>query len=176
MPMEPIYRENDPGRKSLWIVIGVLAAVVAVLVFLLFERERLQQPPMSAESPAAPPESRREHGPAAPERKAQPADATPIVIAGQGGAGCDSEEPAFDAAVMAVGERASPDASEQPVYLQDRESVVRKYYLDLSGVPDAEKQRLLNLLTVGQHLKVRYVVCGNGGFRFLTFVQPAAAG
>lgn len=174
--MEPIYRENDQRRKSLWIVIGVLAAVVAVLVFLLFQRERPQQPPMSAGSPVAPSELRREPGLAAPEQKAQPADVTPIVIAGQGGVGCEPEEPAFDAAVMAVGERTSPDATEQPVYLEDQESVVRKYYLDLSGVPDAEKQRLLNLLTVGQRLKVRYVVCGSGGFRFLTFVQPAAAG
>ena len=100
----------------------------------------------------------------------------PIIVAGQGGEGCEPEEQAFDVTVTAIGERASPDASEQPVYLQDQERVVRKYYLDLSGVRDTEKQRLANFLAVGQRLKVRYVICGSGGLRFLTFVQPTAAG
>jgi hypothetical protein len=167
--MQPISQDNDhndPGRRPLWIAIGILAFLVVALAFALFERE-LSRPPPSAEAPSAPLER---------PQTAQPVDTTPIVVADQGGEGCESDDTVYEMTVAALGEPATKNATEQPVYLEDFDRVVRKYYLDLSGVPDHEKQRLSKLLTVGQHLKIRYVVCGSGGFRYLTFLQPTAAG
>jgi hypothetical protein len=66
------------------------------------------------------------------------------------------------------------NAFERPVYLADFERVVRKYYLDLSGVPDSDRARLSTLLAVRQHLKVCYVVCGS--FRYLAFLKLQTAG
>lgn len=114
--------------------------------------------------------------PAPPGQPPKIMNTTPIVVAGQSGEDCEEEEQVFDVTVMAVGERAEQGSSQQPVYLQDQESVVRKYYLDNDSVSAADKSRLANMLTVGRHLKVRYVVCGSGGFRYLTFVQPTATG
>ncbi|MGZ8216258.1 hypothetical protein [Methylomagnum sp.] len=168
--MQPIQRRSDPGKKALWLTVGVLSALVAVLMLALLEKEES----------SVPPEARREWSTPStalpPERQAPSVDTTPIVVAGQGGEGCEAEEPVFDVTVMAVGERTTPDASEQPVYLQNQESVVRKYYLDNDSVPAAEKPRLADMFVVGRRLKVRYVVCGSGGFRYLTFVQPTATG
>jgi hypothetical protein len=170
--MKPPDRWGNPARKPHWVVLGIIALVVAVLAFAWREREgpAPTQPPSEADRPPA------QSPEPAPAPRTGVEDTSPIVVAGQGGEGCEAEEPMFEVTVTAVGERASPEASEQPVYLQDQERVVRKYYLDLSGVREAEKQRLAKLLAVGQRLKVRYVICGSGGFRFLTFVQPTATG
>lgn len=164
--MQSFQRRSDPVKKALWLTVGVLATMVAVLTFALLEKT----PPLSR-----PPESRLET-PALPEQPPKLSNTTPIIVAGQSGEGCEEEEPVFDVTVMAVGERATSGASQQPVYLQDQESVVRKYYLDNDSVPAAERSRLADIFIVGRHLKVRYVVCGSGGFRYLTFVQPIATG
>jgi hypothetical protein len=163
--MELDYQGRDPGRTKLWIAIGVMAVLLTVLISLLLSEERPQglvQLPAASSVSLAP--------------KPQPAESAPIVVAGQGGGGCETDPSTYDMTVIAVGERISAGASDQPIYLQDSERLVRKYYIDLSGVPDAEKPRLSNILSVGQQLKVRYVLCGSGGFRFLTFMQPMAAG
>lgn len=167
--MQSFYRRRDPVKKALWLAVGVLATLVVVLTLALVEKK----PP-----PTIPPEpsASRPESPALPEQLPKVTNTTPIVVAGQGGEGCEEEEPIFDVTVMAVGERAAPGDSQQPVYLQDQESVVRKYYLDNDSVPAADKPRLVDLLAVGRRLKVRYVVCGSGGFRYLTFIQPTATG
>lgn len=164
--MQPIYRRRDPVRRALWLTIGILATLVVLLTMALINKE-ISMPtlPPSRQEPAAPAGS-----------QSQRADTTPIMVAGLGGEGCEPEEPVFDVMVMAVGERTGVDSSAQPVYLQDQESVVRKYYLDNDGVPAEARQRLAKLLVVGRHLKVRFVICGSGAFRFLTFVQPTATG
>lgn len=162
--MQSDYQGHDPGRTKLWIAIGLMAVLLTVLISLLLSGERPRELTQS-------PESRQEPG-----LEPRPAESAPIVVTGQGGGGCETDSTTYDMTVIAIGERSSADASEQPIYLQDSERLVRKYYIDLSGVPDAERPRLPNILSVGQRLKVRYVLCGSGGFRFLTFMQPVATG
>lgn len=106
----------------------------------------------------------------------QPVDTNPILVAGQGDEGCEADDTPQDVTIIAIGEHASPASAAQPIYLQDWQKIVRKYYLDLGSVAEADKQRMSKLLTVGQRLKIRYVTCGSGGFRYLTFIQAIAAG
>ncbi|WP_348757116.1 hypothetical protein [Candidatus Methylocalor cossyra] len=136
----------------------VLLVVMSVLL-LSRNRDRLTAPPPEPTRPAA----------------ADDSDAAPIQVKGQGGEGCEADPATYDVTVTAIGERATADASAQPLYLQDRDSVVRKYFLDLNGVSNAERLRLTSALVIGQRLKVRFVVCSGNGSRYLTFVQPVAA-
>lgn len=168
--MEPMYQRPDPGRRALWVVIGVLSFLVVALAFTLFQRERSRPEPSAGTHYEA-----RRPEPGTPQA-AQPVDTHPILVAKQGGEGCEPDDTVYDVTVIAIGERASRDASSQPVYLQDWEKIVRKYYLDLGSVAEVDQPRLSKLLVVGQRLKIRYVTCGSGGFRYLTFVQPTAAG
>jgi hypothetical protein len=166
--MQPMYQGQHPGRRPLWIAIGVLTVLVLALSFTLIQRERSRPPPPSAAANGRPA--------ATSTAPAQPIDTTPIAIADPGGEECKPDNTVYDMTVAALGERASRNATEQPVYLEDFERLVRKFYIDFNRVPEGERQRLMKLLTVGQHLKVRYVVCGNAGSRYLTFLQAAGAG
>lgn len=176
--MEPMYQRHDPGRRALWVAVGVLSFLVVALAFTLFQRERTRPEPSTGAGSHYYGSAgiRPEPGQPGTPQAAQPADTSPILVAAQAGEGCEPDNTLYDVTVIAIGERASRDTGSHPVYLQDWEKIVRKYYLDLGSVAEADKPRLTRLLAVGQRLKIRYVTCGSGGFRYLTFVQATAAG
>ena len=171
--MQAMHQDRDPGSRPLWITIGILAFLVVALTATLIQRE-LSRPPPTAGGVAARPEARPSAS-APPESQATPpADTLPIAVSGQTGEHCEADDMLYSMTVAALGALDAKNAFEQPVYLADFERVVRKYYLDLSGVPDSDRARLSTLLVVGQHLKVRYVVCGS--FRYLTFLKRQSPG
>jgi hypothetical protein len=150
------------------LIVAVMAAALLLGLTLWLGLTRKPEPPApgaGVEKPSAPPVP-------GPETAAEP----PIVLAEQGGPGCEPATAIFEAMVAAVGEDSLEGTTEKPLFLQDPDGVVRKYYLDLGAVPEDRRARLPEMIAVGQRLKVRYVTCGSGGFRYLTFLQPLATG
>lgn len=170
--MRPDFEQNGYGQRRAvwWAIVWVSFFLLAVLAFLFGLRHFPERQP-----PATPAASRSETGPAqAAASGAQPKTAAvpsePIVVGGQAHDDCESNVESDEVMVAAVGENLG---SELRLYLQGARGLIRKFYLDSNGVPDADRLRLTELLTVGQRLHIRYVVCRGGEFRYLTLVQAS---
>lgn len=152
------------ARWAMLIAVALVILIVAVL--FVVGRKPATREPAPQQVPPAP---LQEPGVQAPE-------AEEIAVAGQGGLGCEIEKDVHEVTVKEMGGKDIFDAYEEGVLLTDEHGVTNKYYLDIDGVPEEQKSRLPALFATGNRLKVRYVICGSGGLRFLTSIQAQPHG
>jgi hypothetical protein len=157
--MQPEKQRVSKIRSARWALAIALALVILIVAVLFFVGRR---PPGEETVQPVPP---------IPEPRVETPPAVEITVAGQGGPGCEIEKNAHQVVVKEIGGKDIFEAYEKGVLLTDEKGVTSKYYLDVDGVPEDRKSQLPALFATGNHLKVRYVICGSGGIRFLTSIQ-----
>ncbi|MDV3242291.1 MULTISPECIES: hypothetical protein [Methylocaldum] len=171
--MQPEKQRVSIVRWARWAIVIAVALVVLIVAALFIVGRK---PPTEEVIPPVPPAPQEPGRAPIPEPQVEVPAAVEISIAGQGGPGCEAEKNAHEVIVKEMGGKDIFDAYEKGVLLTDEEGVTNKYYLDVDGVPEDKKSQLPVLFATGNHLKVRYVICGSGGLRFLTSVQAQPNG
>ncbi|BBA36115.1 hypothetical protein sS8_4185 [Methylocaldum marinum] len=169
--MQPEKQKVLKIKLARWAFAIAIALVILIVVVLFFIGRK---PPGEGTVQPVPPEPGRV--PPAPEPRIEAPPAAEITVAGQGGPGCELEKDAHDVVVKEMGGKDIFEAYEKGVLLTDEKGVTSKYYLDVDGVPEDRKAELPALFATGNHLKVRYVICGSGGIRFLIAIRPRPNG
>jgi len=152
----------------------IAVAVVVLIVAVLFIVGR--KPATQGTVPPVPPARQEPGGVPVPEPQTEVPGTAEIAIAGQGGLGCEIEKNVHEMTVKEMGGKDIFESYEKGVLLTDEQGVTNKYYLDVDGVPEERKSQLPALFVEGSRLKVRYVICGSGGLRFLTSIQAQPNG
>jgi hypothetical protein len=151
------------GRPTkIWALI--IAGMVGLMIVVLWV---LNQPP-SLSWPS--PKSLPNQSPSTSSNQESLAE-TKIVIAGQGGSGCEVEEKNAQVTVAKFGGKDIFEAYQKGVFLTDQQGATHQYYLDVDSLPESSKLQLPQLFTLGRSLDIQYVVCGSGGLRFLTVIH-----
>jgi hypothetical protein len=150
---------------------AIAVVLVVLIVVVLFVVGR--KPPSEETIPPVPQEPGRAP---IPEPQVEVPAAVEIAVAGQGGLGCEVEKDAHAVIVKEMGGKDIFEAYEEGVLLTDEEGVTSKYYLDVDSVPEDKRSQLPALFAPGNRLKVRYVICGSGGIKFLTSIQAQPNG
>ncbi|CAI8851734.1 conserved protein of unknown function [Methylocaldum szegediense] len=171
--MEPDKQRVPKIKLSRWaVVIAVVLVVLIVAVLFVIGRK----PPSEDAIPPVPP-ARQEPGRVpVPEPQVETPAVVEITVAGQGGLGCEVETNAHEVIVKEIGGKDIFEAYEEGVFLTDEKGVTGKYYLDVDSVPEDKRSQLPKLFTPGNRLKIRYVICGSGGIKFLTSIQARPNG
>lgn len=169
--MEPNNKQRVPMIKGSRWAVAIAVVLVVLIVAVLFIVGR--KPPTEEAIPPAPQDPGRVP---VPEPQMEIPAAVEISVAGQGGLGCEVEKNAHEVIVKEIGGKDIFEAYEEGVLLIDEDGVTGKYYLDVDSVPEDKRSQLPTLFTPGNRLKVRYVICGSGGLRFLTSIQARPNG
>lgn len=172
--MQPEKQRVSKIKSARWALAIALALVILIVAVLFFVGRR----PPGEETVQPVPPVPREPGRVlpVPEPRVETPPAVEITVAGQGGPGCELEKNAHEVVVKEMGGKNIFEAYEKGVLLTDEKGVTSKYYLDVDGVPEDRKTQLPALFATGNHLKVRYVICGSGGIRFLIAIQAQPNG
>lgn len=171
--MEPEKQRVSMTRWSRW-AMAIAVVLVVLIVAVLFVIGR--KPPSEEAIPPVPPAPQEPGRVPVPEPQVEVPAAVEITVAGQGGLGCEVEKNAHAVIVKEIGGKDIFEAYEEGVLLTDEEGVTSKYYLDVDSVPEDKRSQLPALFAPGNRLKVRYVICGSGGIRFLTSIQAQPNG
>jgi len=171
--MQPEKQKVSIIKWARWAML-IAVAVVGLIVAVLFIVGR--RPPDQEAIPPVPPAPQEPGRAPIPEPQVEVPATVEIAIAGQGGPGCEAEKNAHEVIVKEMGGKDIFESYEKGVLLTDEEGMTNKYYLDVDGVPEDKKPQLPALFATGNHLKVRYVICGSGGLRFLTSIQAQPNG
>ena len=89
-----------------------------------------------------------------------------------GGSGCELNDEDDTVVLVRVVQPNDADASDGDYVLQDKNGVQEKYFFNAEDLSEADKSWINTVMVVGRRLRINYAICGHGGYRYLTDIEP----
>jgi hypothetical protein len=164
------------GDHPIVVVIGLMAAIIAIISFFV-AKENKQSEPQQSDPP--------KHSEVQSNSKVQQPVATPtgppdidvpilqeddLFSAGYGSdSGCYAEGHTHNVTVIKPGQEDLADSEDPFFILRDERNLQDKYYIEHPS--SAVASWIPSIMISERRLKIKYAQCGSGGYKFLTYIE-----